>query len=286
MIPALPDLTFVPGSFQQAGLALAGLGLLIALALAGSPALGAEHEASAADARKTLIERHGEGEASRIDRGVAQVLRFWREEDGDADVLRAFLEAEFLPRGEALDATFDRLEFTMERVGGYMTSLVRDLRRGADLEIGPMLPIDQRLAAYSPGAHLADDFFANKLAFVVLLNFPLTSLEERLAEGDGWSRREWAETRLAHGFDSRVPADVSQAISRAYADADYYVSSYNIYVHHLLADDGKRLFPEGKRLISHWGLRDELKAQYADPEGLARQRMIAKVMDRIVSTLR
>ena len=36
------------------------------------------------------------------------------------------------------------------------------------------------------------------------------------------------------------------------------------------------------RLISHWNLRDELKARYADPEGLPRQRLIQLVMDRIV----
>jgi len=36
------------------------------------------------------------------------------------------------------------------------------------------------------------------------------------------------------------------------------------------------------KLISHWGLRDELKAQYAKPDGLARQRMIQKVMERII----
>nr|NIS39127.1 hypothetical protein [Candidatus Saccharibacteria bacterium]NIV73197.1 hypothetical protein [Calditrichia bacterium]NIW80919.1 hypothetical protein [Calditrichia bacterium] len=37
------------------------------------------------------------------------------------------------------------------------------------------------------------------------------------------------------------------------------------------------------KLISHWGLRDELKAQYANPEGLPRQRMIHQVMERIIT---
>ena len=159
----------------------------------------------------------------------------------------------------------------MERLGGYMTSLVRDLRRGSDLEIGPLLPIDQRLAAFSPSAHLADDFFENRIAFVVLLNFPLTTLEDRLENGGEWTRRQWAETRLAHGFASRVPAEVGQAAGEAFAAADSYINAYNIYLHHLLTEDGRRLFPEGLRLISHWGLRDELKARYADPDSATSQ---------------
>ncbi len=43
-------------------------------------------------------------------------------------------------------------------------------------------------------------------------------------------------------------------------------------------------FREGQRLLSHWNLRDEIKADYSDGEkGLAKQRMIAQVMDRIVT---
>ena len=238
--------------------------------------------ATAAAAVEALVARHGEAEADRAARGVEQVLRFWRPEDGDAVAYRAFVDAELIPRGEALDRTFERFEFASERIGGYLTSLVRDLRRGADLEIGPMLPLDRRLAGYNPGAHLSDDLFGNKIAFVALLNFPVTSLGEKLADGPGWSRREWAETRLAGGFAGRVPAAVSQGISEAFAAADGYISGYNVFMHHLVDARGERLFPPDLRLITHWGLRDELKARYADPDGLARQRVIARVFDRIV----
>jgi hypothetical protein len=163
-----------------------------------------------------------------------------------------------------------------------MTSLVRDLRRGVDLEIGEQLPLDLRLGAYDPGAHLSDDMFSSKLAMVALLNFPHSTLEERLAKGGGWSRREWAERRLAQRFSARVPADVNARIAAAYSEAGTYVSAYNVYMHHVLTPDGKRLFPKGLRLLSHWNLRDELKARYADADGLAKQRLIATVMDKIV----
>ncbi len=237
---------------------------------------------AAAAAKRALRSKHGESEALRIDRGVDQVMRYWRNEDGDAAAFREFVESEFLPSGEMLDASFDRFEFTSERIVGYFTSLVRDLRRGVDLDLGPILPIDHRFAAFSPAAHLSDDLFGNKIAFVALLNFPLTTLPQRMADGMGWSRRQWAEARLAQQFSTRVPAGVNQKLSEAYSTADTYISGYNIYMHHLLTPDGRRLFPEGLRLLSHWNLRDELKARYADPNGLPMQRMVALVMDRIV----
>ncbi len=55
-------------------------------------------------------------------------------------------------------------------------------------------------------------------------------------------------------------------------------------MHHLLTDKGERRFPEGMSLLSHWNLRDEIKAQYSrGKEGLAHQKMIRKVMERIVT---
>jgi hypothetical protein len=54
-------------------------------------------------------------------------------------------------------------------------------------------------------------------------------------------------------------------------------------MHHVLDEDGRRLFPPGLRLITHWNLRDEIKAAYADPQGLPRQRLVAAAMERIVT---
>jgi hypothetical protein len=54
-------------------------------------------------------------------------------------------------------------------------------------------------------------------------------------------------------------------------------------MHHVLDQNGRRLFPPGLKLISHWGLRDELKAQYAVSDGLARQEMIQGIMEKIIT---
>lgn len=246
------------------------------------PSADPAYRSAAVAAKDALRARHGDGEWERINRGVDQVMKYWRRGDGDAAAMRRFCETEFLPAGPVLDATFGRLEFALERIGGYMNSIVRDLRQGLDLEIGPILPLDERLGAYDVSAHLSEDLFENGIAFVTLLNFPLTTLDQRLAAGGSWTRRQWAETRLAHQFTSRVPAEVNQKITQATSAAGSYIADYNIYMHHVLTADGRRLFPEKLRLLSHWNLRDELKARYADPEGLPKQRMISTIMEKIV----
>jgi hypothetical protein len=55
-------------------------------------------------------------------------------------------------------------------------------------------------------------------------------------------------------------------------------------MYHLLDPQGQRLFPPKMRLLSHWNLRDEIKANYSDRQtGLAKQRMIQQVMERVVT---
>ncbi len=227
-----------------------------------------------------LVSRHGEAQRARIERGVEQVSLLWREEDGD---LAAFVREHFIADPAVLDATFARLETVFEQLDGHVNEIVRELRRPTDLDLGPLLPVDPLMASYDPAAHVTEDLFRAKPGFVVLLNFPLTTLAERMEQGPGYSRRQWAEARLSGRFNRRVPGEVRQELTRASAAADLYIAEYNIWMHHLVDEQGRRPFPKGLRLITHWNLRDELKGRYADPDGVAKQRMIVKVMERIVT---
>ena len=218
--------------------------------------------------------------AAAIERGVDQVASLWRRSDGD---LAAFVTAQFAATPAARDALFTRLEERFEEIDGLMLELGRSLRWHADVDTGPMQPVDELLSTVDPSAHVVDDLFASKVAFVVLLNFPLSTLADRLRDAPGWSRRQWAEDRLTGRFDARVPGAEAAAASAVEAAADAYIAGYNLWMHHVLSDDGQRHFPSGKRLISHWNLRDELKANYADADALIKQRTIVKVMERIVT---
>lgn len=258
--------------------------LSLALARPAAAAPKAAMKIDFAPIEKSLVARAGEPQRERIHRGLTQVARFWRADDGDAKTFADFANASYAASDEDRDALFGRMQFALESLDGHVLEIGRDFRRQTDLDLGPIRPFDEILAAWDPGAHVTDDFFANKLAFTVLLNFPLTTLQDRLAHGKNWTRREWAETRLAERFSKRIPADVSLANAKAQSDAAQYIASYNLWMHHVVDDKGTRLFPAKLRLLSHWNLRDEIKADYGDgANGLAKQRAIVKVMERIVT---
>jgi hypothetical protein len=230
-----------------------------------------------------LVALHGESVRERAARGIRQVGQFWRDADGDRSVFEDFVRMHFAATPAAVDALFHRFESLFEQLEGHMHEIYRGFREQLDLDLGPVLPVDEMFGGYYPGAHMTDDMFENKLAFVVLLNFPLTTLEERIAGAGQRSRREWAEIRLAQRFDKRIPAWVNQAVTQAEAVSGRYISEYDIWMHHLVDDSGKRFFPPKMRLLSHWGLRDEIKSNYRSAEnGLQKQRIIQRVMEHVI----
>ncbi len=247
--------------------------VMVAMLLAVAPMKTAAVE-------EALVAVHGEAQRARVERGVRQVAALWRPTDGD---LHAFCTAQFIAEPARLAMLLRRFEENLEQLDGHLLEIGRELRRPTDLEVGTVENVDRLFAAYDPAAHLVDDLFESKLAFVALLNFPSSRLDERLAEGPTWSRDQWAAARLTGRFARRVPADVQQGITAAQAAAELYIAEYNVWMHHVLSAEGARQFPSGKRLISHWNLRDELKANYADPQGLSKQRTIVRVMERIVT---
>jgi hypothetical protein len=239
---------------------------------------------SVAKMERELVAKYGDSQRERAHRGLQQVAEFWRAEDGDAGIFEDFVRANFAGDQATLDTMFNRLESLLEQLGGHMHEINREFRQQSDLDLGPVLPFDEIIGGYDPSAHVVDDFFHNKFAFVVLLNFPLTTLDQRLKDGPSWSRRQLAEVRLAEGFSKRIPADVNLGIAQAEAQAGQYIAEYNIWMYHLVDAQGQRVFPPKMRLLSHWNLRDEIKADYADPtSGLAKQRAIQQVMERIVT---
>ncbi|NCB24915.1 MAG: hypothetical protein EOM62_05495 [Bacteroidia bacterium] len=225
----------------------------------------------------------GEDHTFRIERGVRQVADLWQEQDGTVDDFAQFCTTSFVADKEGLASLFATLERNFEVISGYYHKMDVELKIPLQL-VGPdITPVDMQFGSYNASAHLTDDLYDNKIAFLTALNFPFYSLEEKTELGEQWSREEWAYARMGDRFISRVPAAIQQDISRTVTEADAYISDYNIFMGKLRNEQGEQLFPDGMKLISHWGLRDELKSNYADPErGLEKQRMIYKVMQRIV----
>jgi hypothetical protein len=231
---------------------------------------------------ENLSEKHGLSHDARIRRGVHQVAERWWLTDGDAEQFTAFCTEHFVADEDELERIFLRLQEAMEQIDGHLHEVRRELTRPLDLDTGELGPADRLLGELDLAAHVTDDLFETKVAFLALLNFPVHRLQERMEKSPRWGRRTWARSRMMDRFAIRVPADVAQRITAALTRADQYIANYNIRMDRLLSREGDRLFPDGLRLITHWGLRDELKSQYGEKGGFARQGAIHRVMNHIV----
>lgn len=238
--------------------------------------------------QKALVDKYGSSHTFRIAQGLKQVAALWRvDSDGDEAALQQFALKQFVADPVQIDLTFHRLERALEQVDGHFLEIARELSAPAVLDLPaftPDQPVDDLFAGWDPAAHVIADFFANKIAFVALLNFPQSTLAQRLKNADKLTRRDWAVARLTNRFSRRVPADVVAHQAVVAAAADKYIADYNMWMHHILDEKGNRVFAKDTRLISHWNLRDELKAQYANgADGTNRQRTIVRLMERIVT---
>ncbi len=219
-----------------------------------------------------------------VEKGISQAAALWCAEDGTEANFRAFVLENIAPTSEDRLILFNKLSTALEALNGTNNMLSTKLQMPMHLVGNPLTNVDYILGAYTPFSHLSDDLFQNKLAFIIVLNFPHYTLAEKDELGASWSRQQWAYARLGDLFTSRVPAQVNQDYAEVYTAAENYIAGYNIMMGHLLTEDGEHIFPEDMILLSHWNLRDELKSNYADvPHAREKQEMIYKVMEHIVN---
>ncbi len=230
-----------------------------------------------------LVAANGEESKELIFKGVSQVAALWKNSDGSSDDFKGFCISNFAGKNEDKQILFEKLSTSFESIWGFSNRMSLELMKPLHLDQGPVLPIDMMFGSYSPLAHFYDDFFSNKIAFLTVLNFPFYSLDEKAALSGNWDRLDWAYARMGDIFTSRVPGEINQEASRIATESDAYISEYNIVMGNLINDEGEKLFPDNMNLITHWGLRDQLKANYGTEDGLKKQLMIYQVMQRIIS---
>lgn len=217
-----------------------------------------------------------------IEKGVSQVARLWQQIDGDNAAFQTFCEANYMTNPDEKYQVFLKISDYLEGLYGHFNEMSLQLQKNLHLDNGPVFPIDEKFGSYSPSTHLSDDLYNNKIAFIIALNFPHLTLEEKEALGD--DRQAWAYARMGDLFTERIPASLQQAAANAGSDADIYISQYNIHMGNVQNKKDQFLFPKEMILLSHWNLRDEIKANYnKGEEGLDKQRTVYEVMKRIIS---
>jgi len=219
----------------------------------------------------------------RIERGVRKCALLWIEQDGTEADFKSFCQNNFKYLPQDIDAVFASFSRNFEIINGHFNLMSLRLREPLDLDRGNYSEMDELFGGYNPGAHWMDDFYTNKIAFVIALNFPSFSLQEKNTLGKNWTRKEWAYSRLGDLFKVRMPSQLILDYSASLNKAEMYIASYNIMAGMLRDNYGNSLFSKDAKFLSHWNLRDEIKANYSDRDkGLDKQRILSQVMQRIV----
>ncbi len=231
-----------------------------------------------------VMEKQPSADRTMLEKGIRHAASLWRGEDGTASEFTGFVAANYISDQDKRKSVFLKISNYFESLSGNLNEITLDLKKVLDEAAGEIDEVDRMFGNYSVGSHLQSDFYENKIAFVVALNFPYYTLAEKEEFGAGWTREQWAMARLGDQFISRVPASLNQAVSTAAGNAEMYIAEYNIHMGKLRSEDGRQLFPDDMVLLSHWNLRDEIKSNYADKEkGNEKQEMIYRVMERIIS---
>lgn len=232
--------------------------------------------------KEKLHDKFSDADEHRINEGVSRVASFWNENDGSSAEYTDFCLNNFINDENELETAFKKISRNMEILYGNMIKMFIDLKAPVDLDIGPMSQIDLMFGSYNPISHINEDFFKNKIAFYILLNFPYYTLDEKNNNETGWSRKDQAYSRLGDIFISRVPSNILLEYNQVLTLIESYISDYNIFMGNLVNNESETLFPEEMKLISHWGLRDELKANYGSDDAMEKQKIIFEVMNRII----
>jgi hypothetical protein len=225
-----------------------------------------------------LTRSHGSENAARIERGVKHLAALWFEDDGTGAEFQEFCIKQFIPSGPELDKALDIAEQQFEAINGYR----RELSLALDYPLVTMARPVTELDRLFSRSGITIDFYKSKLAQAIALNFPYYTNAEKEALGAGWSRKEWAMVRLGDMFDFRTDPDKEPDPVELPDALRDYTNLYIISMDHVLSPGLEILFPEGTRLNSHNGLRDEIKGLYSRNNPLERQRTISTIVMHII----
>lgn len=225
-----------------------------------------------------LIAEHGYGDTLRIKRGVSHVADLWLTDNGTAADFQTFCIKHFIPFGPELDTAFRKIERQFEVIRGHSREISLALDYPVVTKIRPVTEMDRLFARTKPDF----DYYKNDLALAIALNFPHYNSAEKEQLGAEWSREDWARVRIGDMFDYRSDPDKDPEPIQLPDELRDYTSLYILSMDHMLSPDMEILFPEGTRLNSHNGLRDETKGLYTRENSLERQRMISTIVMHII----
>lgn len=217
-----------------------------------------------------------------LERNVNAVAARWTEADGVPEAFYQFCLKQYVPFSEK-KSLLSKIEAKLEKMLGLFLAIYWSNVWSITMQTGIIEPIDELFAKIDPNAHFLTDIYNSQLAFVILLNFPLLSLEEKnQLSQSAEDRFLLAQSRLSEMCQYRIPVEVSQESSLAATRTFQYLDQMIFNLQYIQDEKKNCLFNTPKEVDCHWGLRDQINLSYHLPDGLSTQKTLAKVWDRVV----
>jgi hypothetical protein len=218
-----------------------------------------------------------------IEQCVRVVSARWIETDGTEDEFHAFCLKHYVGDINKKSQLLEKIQEKIEKIFGLSLSLYWSNAWSVMMQTGPLEPIDSIFAEMDPNAHILEDFYRSKLALVILLNFPLLSLDEkRKLTNTAACRARLAQCRLAELCQYRIPFEMRALESSAVSQTFQYLGQLMFDLDRVVTRDGRPWADNPIKVDCHWGLRDQIVLHYQDLKGLNKQTLLAKMWERAI----
>jgi hypothetical protein len=222
-------------------------------------------------------------DAVAIEQCVRVVAARWIESDGTEADFHAFCLKHYVGAPIAKTQLLQKIQEKIEKIFGLSLSLYWSNAWSVMMQTGPLEPIDNIFSEMDPNAHILEDFYRSKLALVILLNFPLLSLDEkRKLTTTVVDRARLAQCRLAELCQYRILFEVRALESSAVSQTFQYLGHLMFDLDRVVTNEGRPWVHNPIKVDCHWGLRDQIVLHYQDPDGLSKQTLLAKMWERAI----
>ncbi|MEG1290377.1 MAG: hypothetical protein RR313_01110 [Anaerovoracaceae bacterium] len=242
------------------------------------------------------------GKNNRIERGVRHTASLWIKEDGTAAEFTKFAIKYYVNDNDSLYNLILDLSRRFQLIDGHSFKINRIFSIPINVDTGEITPLEELFGNYSIAANTNKGYYNSKIAFLISLNYPYYTDEEKEKYGESWSSTEWGyallgdrfkernldkqkieekEEKIENGTKKKKNNEIMKIVP---GDSQLYANNTTISLSSICSPGGKELFNDNIQLLFHWKMRDEIKMLYDlnDPQKLEKQRAIYKAMSRFI----
>ncbi len=156
-------------------------------------------------------------------RGCRHIASIWNPKiDGDEVLYENFCKGNFLNDTLLRNQLAKSISEYSRSIFGHQAAMEYELVLARDYSGRNTNWFDEAYTSYSPIRYYADNFYENRLAFVIALNFPYIPWREKELLNSG-SRQQWNYFRIGDMFISRLPYEMSEPLLEAERALKQYV---------------------------------------------------------------